>query len=145
MTPGFLANLTSVLEKAGEAATLNTEAEGFSEKLESKCTVLWPVRSQSMVLQQWKLYISESWPHDRGITISTNGCIETQRLKIRSSPWGTRTVNQSVFIKVIQPSRLMGNENYSKSSQTQQMFIPVLNEQHISTWQATIRSNKNIS
>jgi len=41
-------------------------------------------------------------------------------------------VNQSVFIKVIQPRRLVGNENHSKSSQTQQMFIPVLNEQHTS-------------
>jgi hypothetical protein len=44
-------------------------------------------------------------------------------------------VNQSVFIKVIQPRRVMGNETHIKSSQTQQLFIPVLIEQHISTWQ----------
>jgi len=54
-------------------------------------------------------------------------------------------VNQSVFIKAIQPRPVMGNENHSKSSQTQQLFIPLLTEYHISTWQAIIRSNKNIS
>jgi hypothetical protein len=52
MTPGFLVNVTSVLEKAGEAVTLNTEAEVFSEKLETKHTVLLPIGSQSMVLEQ---------------------------------------------------------------------------------------------
>jgi hypothetical protein len=52
MTPDFLANVTSVLEKAGEAVTLNTEAEIFSEKLETKYTLLLPIESQSMVLQQ---------------------------------------------------------------------------------------------
>jgi len=40
MTLGFLANVTSILKKAGEAVTLNTEAEGFSEKLETQYTVL---------------------------------------------------------------------------------------------------------
>jgi hypothetical protein len=40
MTQGFLANVNSVLQKAGEAVTLNTEAEGFSEKLETKYTEL---------------------------------------------------------------------------------------------------------
>jgi hypothetical protein len=40
MTPGFLANVTSVLEKVGEAVTLNTEAAVFSEKLETKYAVL---------------------------------------------------------------------------------------------------------
>jgi len=37
MTPSFLANVTSVLEKAGEVVTLNTEAEGFSEKQSTQC------------------------------------------------------------------------------------------------------------
>jgi len=32
MTPGFLANVNSVLEKADEAVTLNTEAEVFFPK-----------------------------------------------------------------------------------------------------------------
>ena len=40
MTPGFFANVTSVLEKAGGEVTLNMEAKGFSEKLETKYTVL---------------------------------------------------------------------------------------------------------
>jgi hypothetical protein len=40
MAPGFLENVTSVLEKAGEAVILNTEAEGFSRKTGNKYTVL---------------------------------------------------------------------------------------------------------
>jgi hypothetical protein len=40
MTPGFFANVTSVLEKADEAVTLNKEGDDFSEKLETKYTVL---------------------------------------------------------------------------------------------------------
>ena len=115
MTQGFLANVNSVLEKAGEAVT---EAEGFSEKLETKYTVLWPIGSQTMVLQQWKLQISESWPHDLGVTIGTNESIEIYRLKIR----GIRTVKQSAFFKVIHPRRVMGNENNSKSRHNSSLF-----------------------
>ena len=40
MTPSFLANVTNTLEKAGEAVTLNTEAEGFSRKIGNRYTVL---------------------------------------------------------------------------------------------------------
>jgi hypothetical protein len=43
------------------------------------------------------------------------------------------TVNQSVFIKMIHLLRVMGNENHSKCSWTQQLFIPVLIKQHICT------------
>jgi hypothetical protein len=43
------------LEKADEAVTLNKEGDDFSEKLETKYTVLWSIGSQSMILQQLKL------------------------------------------------------------------------------------------
>lgn len=36
MIPSFLANVTNVLEKAGDVVTLNTEAEGFPQKTGNK-------------------------------------------------------------------------------------------------------------
>ena len=38
----------------------------------------------------------------------------------------------------------MDNKNNSKSTETQQLFIPVLIQQHVSAWQTANRLTKNI-